>query len=121
MQSNDNSNICASFRFFYSCLWALRKVHHHLLLLSMSQDNTYAVLLEVKFWCTMLIIEAAFHLHNFCIDVCDCSIVGTGNSHPETFCSSYMEYLDPLGDNATLKSKRRAVRQAILQKSKSDG
>jgi hypothetical protein len=60
--------------------------------------------LEVKFWCTTLIIEAAFHLHNFCIDMWDNSIGSIENCDPETFCPSYMEYLDPLGDNAILKS-----------------
>jgi len=76
---------------------------------------------EGKFWCTTLIIEAAFHLQKFCIDMHDSSIVGIGNFDPETFCPSYVEYLDPLGNNATLKSKRHAVHQAILQKIKSDG
>jgi hypothetical protein len=48
--------------------------------------------LEVKLWCTTLIIEATFHLHNFSINMHDSSIVGTGNCDPDTFCLSYMEY-----------------------------
>jgi hypothetical protein len=46
--------------------------------------------------------------------MCDCSIVGIGSADPETFCLSYMEFLDPLGYNPTLKSKCHAVHQAIL-------
>jgi hypothetical protein len=57
--------------------------------------------LEVKFWCKTLISEAAFHLHNFCVDMHDCSIVGIGNCDTEMFRPSYMEYLDPLCDKAT--------------------
>jgi hypothetical protein len=34
----------------------------------------------------------------------DNSIGSIENCDPETFCPSYMEYLDPLGDNAILKS-----------------
>jgi hypothetical protein len=53
--------------------------------------------------------------------MCDNFIASIENCDPEMFCPSYMEYLDPLGDSATLKSRRHAVRQAILQKIKSDG
>jgi hypothetical protein len=74
--------------------------------------------LEVKFWRTTLIIDAAFRVHNFCIDSRESSIISLGHCDPTTFTPTYMEYLDPLGDNTTLKSKWHAVRQALLQKIK---
>jgi hypothetical protein len=77
--------------------------------------------LEVKFWRTALFIEAAFCLCNFCIESWESSIISFGPCDPTTFTPAYMEYLDPLGDNPTLKSKRHTVHQALLQKIKSDG
>lgn len=77
--------------------------------------------LQVTFRCTILIIEAAFRLLNFCIDARESFIVTHGNCDPQTFRPTYMAYLDPLGDSITLKSKRHTVHQAILQKIKLDG
>jgi hypothetical protein len=77
--------------------------------------------LEVKFWRMTLIIEAAFCLHNCCIGSRESSIIVVGNCDPTTLTPTYMEYLDPLGDNPTLKSEWHAVHQALLQKIKSDG
>ncbi len=68
-----------------------------------------------------MIIEAAFHLHNLCIDARESSIVTYGNFDPQTYRPTNMEDLAPLGDNVTLKSKQHAVHQAILQKIKLDG
>ena len=77
--------------------------------------------LEVQFWRTTLIIEATFRLHNFCINMGESTIISDANCDPESFCPSYMEYLDALGILDNVKSKRHAVRQAILEKVKSDG
>jgi hypothetical protein len=102
--------------FYPSCIFILNKHLDYLF-----PKRIFKKPLEVKFWRKTLIIEAAFLLHNFCIDMRDAVVVGIRDCDPETCCPSYMEYLDPLGDDATLKSKYHAVHQAILQKIKSDG
>jgi len=77
--------------------------------------------LEVKFWRTALVIELALCLHNFCINSWESSIISLGNCDPTTLTPTYMEYLDPSGDNPTLNSKWLAAHQDLLQKIKSDG
>ena len=48
-------------------------------------------LLDVKFWRTTLINEAAFRLHNFCIDSRESSIISLGHCDITTFTPTYME------------------------------
>ncbi len=79
--------------------------------------HIFKKLLEVKFWHTTLFIEAAFHLHNFCIDEHDYSVIDIGSCDPDTFRPNYTEYLDPLGvGDIHFKSRCHAVHGALLQK-----
>ena len=64
--------------------------------------------LEVKFWRTTIIIEAAFRLHNFCINNNECADMISAPCNPESFAPSYVEHLDPLED-AVEGSKKRLV------------
>jgi hypothetical protein len=78
--------------------------------------------LEAKFWQTMLIIEAAFCLHNYCINNNECAAMIIATCDPESFVPSYVEHLDPLGDAVEGSKKRRhAVREALVDLIKSDG
>ncbi len=78
--------------------------------------------LEVKFWRTTLVIEAAFHLHNYCIDKNEYAAMVVRTCDPEKFTPSYVEHLDPLGDNPEgSKRKRHAVHEALVDKIRSDG
>ncbi len=104
------SRMFPKMHFFLSQLWIRIEQAFGLLV---AKWRIFKKPLDVKFWRTTLIIEAAFHLHNFCIDARESSILNHGNCDPQTFSPTYMEYLDPLSDNITLK--------AILQKIKTDG
>lgn len=76
--------------------------------------------LEVSFCRTTMVIEAAFRLHNYCIDMRDTSVLQLDKCDPEAFRVNFIEHLDPLGDTISVKAKRHAFRQAILQQIKSD-
>ncbi len=76
----------------------------------------------MKFRCTTLVVEAAFRLHNFCIDEREFTVLHFGNCDPSAFTPNYEEYLDPLGDAVNArKRKRHAVREALLQMITADG
>ncbi len=77
--------------------------------------------LEVRFWQTALLIDACFHLQNYCIDECESTVVNIGSCSPYTFTPNYEECLDPLGDGDSAKCKLHAVCEAIHEKIKSDG
>jgi hypothetical protein len=78
--------------------------------------------LEVKFWRTTIIIEAAFRLHNFCINNNECADMISAPCNPESFAPSYVEHLDPLEDAVEGSKKRRhAVREALVDLITSDG
>jgi hypothetical protein len=78
--------------------------------------------LEVKFWQTTLVIEAAFHLHNYCMDKNEYAAMVVRTCDPENFTPRYVEHLDPLGDNPEGSNrKRHVVREALVDKIRSDG
>jgi hypothetical protein len=77
---------------------------------------------DLKFWRTTLVIEAAFCLHNFCIDERELTVLHFGSCDPSAFTPNYEEYLDPLGgEDDTPKRKRHAVHEVIVQKITADG
>jgi hypothetical protein len=78
--------------------------------------------LEIKFWRTTLIIEAAFRLHNYYINENEYAAMTINTADPESFTPSYVEHLDPLGDPVEGGTKRRhRVREALVDKIRSDG
>ena len=64
---------------------------------------------------TTLVIEAAFCLHNYCIDMRDTSVLQLDNCDPQAFKANFIEHLDPLDDAVSVRAKCHAVREAILQ------
>jgi hypothetical protein len=60
--------------------------------------------LDMNFWQTTLVIDAAFHLHNFCIDEHELTVLHFHSCDPSTFTPNYEEFLDSLdGEDDTPK------------------
>jgi hypothetical protein len=75
-----------------------------------------------KFWRSTLVIEAAFCLHNYCIEHNDTVVGKLRMSYPETFVPSYVQHLDNLGDSVErTRRKWHAVREALVDMNSSDG
>jgi hypothetical protein len=54
--------------------------------------------IEFALWQTLLLIEIAFHLHNFFIHQCERKVINVAGQDPSNFAPNYTEYLDPLDE-----------------------
>ena len=83
--------------------------------------HIFKKLLEVSFWWTTFLIEACFHLHNFCIKEQEIEVLNINTAFPESFTPSFAEHLVALEPGVSRSAKWNTVREAILQTIKSDG
>ena len=78
--------------------------------------------LEMSLHNNTRIIEAAFRLHNFCIDEGDIKVDAVSNRDPEQHVPAYEEYLTaPSTDGRAHQNGWHVVREAIRQQLAADG